>query len=360
MLSSSRRFLLPFLAFSFLLSFSSFAQSNIDEGVQLFDSGKLKEAKSFFSSYLKSNKKDAEANFYLGRIYFDEDEYGKATDWIEKAAKYDSNNSKYHMWLGHSYGRRAQSASKIRQPFLATDSRKNYEKAIEINPSNVEARESAIEFYLQAPGFMGGGRDKAEAQADAIMSLDEEAGYMAWGRVYSYYDEDENTFNNYTEAIEVFPTGMGPYYRLFSYHFGKEQYAEAAEISRKQITYNDTTSTIYYNLGNALQWSDQFDEAFDAYQKSLEVNPEFYNTWYQIGRMAAVSNTHVSEGEEYLIRLISLSDQINSNTLAWAHFRLGTIYENKSSLEAAKEQYQMTLKIDKKHEEAKSALKSLK
>jgi len=353
--SLKKSLLLTFLITLFF-SFSSFAQSNLSQGIQLFNQGELSKAKNFFSNSINSEKQNPVANFYLGRVYFDEGDFEKATDWIEKAAKYDKDNSTYYMWLGHSYGRRAQNAGKLKQAFLARDSRNNYEKAIELDPTNVEARESAMEFYLQAPGFMGGGRDKAEAQAEAINNLDKETGYMAWGRVYSYYNEDEKSFNNYSEAIKEFPSAMEPYYSLFSFYFSNEEYEEAADITRKQLSYNDTTATIYYNLGNALQWSDQFDKAIDAYQKALKINPEFYSTWYQIGRLAAVSNTYVSEGEEYLIKLVSVDEQINSNILAWAHYRLGTIYENKSSLKSAKEQYQMTLQIDNTHEEAKIAL----
>ncbi|MBO6522801.1 MAG: tetratricopeptide repeat protein [Balneolaceae bacterium] len=343
-----------------ILSTAVFAQSSIDEGIALFEDGKVNEAKGFFEDFIKTNKKHPEANFYMGRIYFDEDEFGDAIDWLEKAANYESGNSKYYMWLGHSYGRRAQNAGKLKQAFYARDSRKNYEKSVELDPDNVEARESVMEFYLQAPGFMGGGRDKAENQAQAIMNLDKEAGYMAWGRIYSYYDEDDKVFENYTQAVQEFPSAMGPYYELFSYYFNRQEYEKAAEMARKQLTVNDTTAVVYYNLGNALQWGEVWSESIEAYQKALEIEPEFYNTWYQIGRLAAVSGNYESEGEEYLIKLISLDDPLNDNTLAWSHFRLGTIYESKQNLEAAEEQYKAALKKDKDHEQAKEALDRLK
>lgn len=349
-----------FLLFLSLFTSLSFAQSGIDEGVLLFDEGKLSEAKSFFEKHLKSNKKDAEANFYLGRIYFDENEYGKATDWIGKAAKYDSKNSKYFMWLGHSFGRRTQEASKIRQPFLARNSRKNYEKAIEMDPKNVEARESAMEFYLQAPGFLGGGRDKAEAQAKAISELDEVAGFISWGRVYTYYDETDKALDNYLNANELFPNEMTFHYRLFNFYFAEGAFESAAEIAQKQLSLNDTTAVIYLNLGNAQQRYEQYDAAYSNYLKALDIDPEMNNVLYQIGRLAAVSNMYVTEGEESLIKFISLGDKINKTTLAWAYYRLGTIYENKKEIEAAKDQYQMALKKDKGHKEAKEALARVK
>lgn len=338
----------------------SFAQSGIDQGVSLFEQNKLSEAKTFFSTYLKSNKKDAEANFYLGRIYFDEDDFGKATDWIKKATKYDKTNSKYYMWLGHSYGRRTQQASKIRQPFLAKDSRKNYEKAIELDPNNVEARESAMEFYLQAPGFLGGGRDKAEAQANAISNINEIAGIMAWGRVYTYYDEEDNALNHYTSAMEMYPEEMTPYYRIFNYFFSKQDYTSAIEVANKQLTFNDTTAAIYLNLGNALQRNEQYDEGLEAYYKTLELDSTFYNTWYQIGRLSAVSGMHLETGKKYIENFIARGELVNDGTMAWAYYRLGSIYEHMNDAASAKTQYQSALKKDKKHAESKEALARLR
>lgn len=357
--SLAKKFFLPTFLLTILFSFSTFAQSTINEGVKLFEQGELSQAKSFFTNYLKSDKKNTEANFYLGRIYFDEEDYGEAIDWFKKAAKYDKSNSKYYMWLGHSYGRSAQNAGKIKQAFYAKDSRKNYEKAIELDPNNVEARESAMEFYLQAPGFMGGGRDKAEEQAKLISNIDDVAGFTAWGRVYEYYDKSNSLLENYTTANERYPEEMSFYYGLFSYYFNQENFEAAVDITKKQLVYNDTTAVIYYNLGNAYQWSDRYDEAIAAYQTALETDPEFNTPLYQIGRLAAVSKMYMAEGEESLIKFISKQDEYNSNTLAWAYYRLGTIYENKESIEAAKDQYEQALKANKDHAESKEALERL-
>lgn len=357
----SRKFVFPvFCALLIsLIPLLGFTQSSINEGIQLFEEGNISEAKTFFASYVKSNKKNPQANFYMGRILFAEENFDDATDWFENAAKYDNINSTYYMWLGHTYGRRTQRANRLKQPFLAKDSKSNYEKAIELDPNNIEARESAMEFYLQAPGFLGGGRDKAEAQADAISTLNEVAGFRAWGRIYTYFDELEPSFNNYLTAIELYPEEMEFYFMLFNYHFAAQDFESASEIAKKQLTYNDTTAVIYLNLGNALQRMDEFDEAITAYNTALELDPTLYNVWYQFGRLSAVSGTNTDLGEEYLIKFIGLGDNIDSVTLAWAYFRLGTIYENKNALEAAKDQYELALKKDKNHEEANLALARL-
>lgn len=359
--SSISRFLRKCL---FLSIFSTFVfgvngQSSINNGIGLFEQGKLNEARSFFESYLKSNNKDEEANFYLGRIYFDENDFDKATDWFEKAADYDESNSKYHMWLGHSYGTRAQNAPTIKQPFLARNSRKNYEKAIELSPKNIEARESLIEYYLQAPGFLGGGVDKAELQAFEIETIDPVAGGLAWGRIYTYTDQVKLAFATYSNLIEIHPEAMAPYFQLYTYFFNESDFESAIELTTKQIINNDSTAVSYLDRGNALQRVDRFDEALDDYIKALSLDSTMYAVHYQIGRLAAVSGTRLEIGEESIKKFNSRSDLFNEVTLAWSHFRLGTIYEHKKEVELAKREYEITLKLDKDHNEAKEALNRL-
>lgn len=331
-------------------------QVSIESGIKSFESGKLSEAKFFFKDYLKSNKTDPEANFYMGRIYFDENDYDEATDWFEKASKYEKGNSKYHMWMGHSYGSRAQDAPTIKQPFLARNSRKNYEKAVELSPNNIEVRESLIEYYLQAPGFLGGGVDKAEDQAREIEKLDPVAGGMAWGRIYTYTDQLELAFETYTNLVEDHPEAMAPYYRLYTYFYNESNFDSAVELTTKQVSYNDSTGVIYLNRGNALQRLERFDEALDDYIKALSLDSTMYAVHYQIGRLAAVSGTRLEAGEESIKKFNARTEVFDQATLAWGHFRLGTIYEHKKEIESAKREYAKALSLDKNHDEAKKAL----
>lgn len=348
-----------FLLLLFILIPIVSSSQSLDEGIQMFETGEKEKAQTFFQNHLKSNKKDPEANFYMGRIYFDEDDYGKAIDWFEKAAKYDKNNSRYHMWLGHSFGRRAQNAPKLKQPFLARNSRKNYEKAVELDPDNIEARKSAMEFYLQAPGFMGGGRDNAEREARAIMERDSVAGHTAWGRVYSYFEETEKAKENYKEAIRNHPEDMTAYYRLFALYYNQEHFSDALEIANQQHLQNDTTAAIYINKAHAQLMLDSFDAALNSYLIALEKDSTVYTVWYHIGRLAAVSGSYLEKGSFYIQEFLKKQDTYSDNTLAWAHFRYGKILEHQGNKDEAVENYRIALKKNKDLEEVKKALAEL-
>ena len=67
----------------------------------------------------------------------------------------------------------ASLAGKVREEF----------DAVRLDPNNVDARSDLGEFYLEAPGIVGGGRDKAEAQAKALAPLDAAKAHYLNGRL---------------------------------------------------------------------------------------------------------------------------------------------------------------------------------
>jgi tetratricopeptide (TPR) repeat protein len=99
-------------------------------------------------------------------------DYKKATEYLEKAVAAKPDDSAYHAWLGRVYGRRAETSFALNAMGWASKSRASLEKAVQIDPSNYEAVGDLFEFYLQAPGFMGGGLDRAERLVDLVSRRD--------------------------------------------------------------------------------------------------------------------------------------------------------------------------------------------
>jgi len=65
-------------------------------------------------------------------------------------------------------GRRAESSNWLTAGVHASKARQCFERAVALDPQNREARNDLFDFYLNAPGFLGGGLDKAAALAKTI------------------------------------------------------------------------------------------------------------------------------------------------------------------------------------------------
>jgi tetratricopeptide (TPR) repeat protein len=113
----------------------------------------------------------AEAYNLLCRTYFVLDNWDAGIPACEKAIKLAPNNGLYHLWMGRIYGEKADHTGFLKAAGLAKKVRTQFESAVEFDPSNWQAHTDLAEFYLEAPGVVGGGEDKALAQADILQTL---------------------------------------------------------------------------------------------------------------------------------------------------------------------------------------------
>src|SRR3954447_17779725 len=108
-------------------------------------------------SVVKQAPQDVRSLELMGRAYFMDADFKRATETLEKAASLDPNSSAVQLWLGRAYGRRAETSFALAALGDATKARKAFERAVELDPSNLDAVNDLFEFYLQAPGIVGGG-----------------------------------------------------------------------------------------------------------------------------------------------------------------------------------------------------------
>ncbi len=111
---------------------------------------------------------DAATYLLSGKNYFMLGEYNKATEFFEKALAISPMSSENELWLGRAWGRRAESGNWLTAGSHASKARQCFERAVALDPRNHEAKNDLFDFYLNAPGFLGGGLDKAEAIAKSI------------------------------------------------------------------------------------------------------------------------------------------------------------------------------------------------
>ncbi len=159
--------------------------------------------------YEKTAPAAARDHALVGRAWFLKAEYKKATEALEKAAQLEPENSQWHLWLGRAYGRRAESSSVFLAPRYATKSREHFERAIQLAPANKEALNDLFEYYLQAPGFLGGGEQKARALLDQIGAADPAERYFAEARLAETRKELSTAEAKLRRAAEAAPRQVG-------------------------------------------------------------------------------------------------------------------------------------------------------
>jgi Flp pilus assembly protein TadD len=184
--------------------------------------------------------KDAAVYELMGRNYYGEGDFKKATDALEKAVALEPDNSGFHLWLGRAYGRRAETSSIITAPGLANKARQFFEKAVQLNPDNLEAQSDLLEYYLEAPGFLGGGFDKASATAAQIARINPAEGHWAQAKLAEKHKEFSSAEAQLQRALEIAPHQVGRLIdlaRLFTKQ-GRYQEADLSLAKAEQIAPN--------------------------------------------------------------------------------------------------------------------------
>lgn len=165
--------------------------------------GRVDEAITALTGRLTSAPSDAGSLNLLCRAYFAVEDWDNAESSCQKAVALDPNNARYHLWLGRVYGEKASRASYFSAVPLARKVRNEFQRAVALNPNDVDARLDLSEFYVEAPGFVGGGVDKAREQAKAIGVLSPAREHWVNARIAEKNKDFQNAENEYRNVIEL-------------------------------------------------------------------------------------------------------------------------------------------------------------
>lgn len=299
--------------------FLAYGQSTIEKAKKLYEERKFAEATKLLSPVKDDHQDYATAQYYLGRIAFDENKVDDAADYFEEAIDKNEAVAEYHNWYGNALGRIAQNANVVRQGMLAPKMKSAWEKAVKLNPRYIDPRQSLIQFYLQAPGFMGGSVDKAKEMAKEIIKVKPGEGHRQMGNIYLHEKNNVEAEKEFIAMAKVDPA-MAP--GLANFYISQKQY----------------------------------QKAFDLFEEDLKKNPENMLTVYQIGRASAISGQQLDRGEACLKKYLTYTPKPEEPSHGGANMRLAQIQEKRGNKAEAKKLYEAALKMDGSLKEAKEGL----
>ena len=83
------------------------------------------------------------------------EQFAAAIPLLEKCVAAEPRNSKFHQWLGRALGLQAAQNGIMSGAMSVRKVRFELEKAIELDPLNLEARQDLAIMYKAVPGFLG-------------------------------------------------------------------------------------------------------------------------------------------------------------------------------------------------------------
>lgn len=310
---------LPLLLACLLVSGSAAAEMAAQ---LLLSEGRVDVAIADLRDHLRAQPSDAEAYHLLCRAYYSLEKWDNAISAAQKAVALEPDNSDYHLWLGRSYGEKAEHSSWFTAIALARKVRSEFETAVRLNSRNVAAQSDLAEFYMEAPAFLGGGKDKANAQAQRLATMDPGASHWIKASLAE---------------------------RAHDWTVSEGEYRAAIQSSGNQAQY-------WLSLASFYRRRNRLDDMEDAINRASTAEISKNDVWVDAAEILYRAGRNFPAAIQFLRRYLDSNNTVADAPPFQAHYLLGSILEKQGNKQAAAEEYRAALALAREFSLAQQAL----
>jgi tetratricopeptide (TPR) repeat protein len=288
--------------------------------VQLLSRGRMNDAIKALS-----NRGDAESFNLLSRAYYAMECWDDAVRWGERSVAERPQDATYHLWLARAYGRKAGDSSAFVAAGLARKAKNEFERAVQLDPTNIEARSDLSQYYVQAPAVMGGGLDKAREQAAQVNKYDAAEAHSILAQVAAKakrYDEAES------------------------------QFRDAIKEARNPASY-------WLQLADFYRLRGRSDDAQKMVQMAMAQPSRVAENYFDAANELYLSGRDFPQAAQYLQTYLDSGGLVEDAPAFRAHYLLGQIYEKIGRGSDATSQYEASLALASGFDRARKALDRL-
>jgi tetratricopeptide (TPR) repeat protein len=287
------------------------------EASQLLSTGHVSEAVTALTSH-----DDAQSLNLLSRAYFSMERWDEAVKYGERAVNLEPQNASYHLWLGREYGRKAGDSNPLSAAGLAKKAKNEFERAVQLDPRNVPAHVDLAEYYTEAPSFMGGGLEKASAQAAAVQALNPAMAHLILARV----------------AIK------------------DKRYSNAESHYKAAIQQSSNPADMWLQLAAFYRMRGQLDDMQSAVASAMAQPHKLAESYFDAGNELFLGSRDFVTAVSYLQKYLSSGELVESAPAFRAHYLMGQLHEKMGHNGAAATEYQASLALASGFGPAKKAL----
>ncbi len=309
------------LSLLLLASFAAASQSPED----LLRAGRADQALKELKQQIVAAPQDAGAYHLLSRTYFALERWDDAVTAGEKAVALDHGASRYHLWLGRAYGEKAEHSIFFKAIPLAHKTRNEFQKAVELQSNDLDAQSDLAEFFIEAPAFLGGGKDKAAAQAERLEPVDKATAHWIKARIA------EKDGNNAEAELE---------------------YKAALSTASKKAPY-------WLNLATFYRRVKRYDDMEQAINRAVAAERSHDDIFYEAATVLFRAGRNFPAAANMVRKYLTSPDPVETAPTFQAHYLLGSILEKMGDSQAAAVEYRAALSLAKDFSPAQDALKRI-
>lgn len=296
--------------------------SAADPGVsELLSRGQMNDA-----IHVLISRDDPESLHLLSRAYYAIEDWDNAVRMGERAVSLRPDEANYHLWLAREYGEKAADSNPLKAAGIARKAKNEFERAVRLDPTNVQGRADLSEYYVEAPAIMGGGLGKAREQASIMEKYDPAMTHWILGKVAEKEKRWDEAEREYRAGIAVAKNPADYWLHVASLDRKLGRLDEMQRNVRTAVAQPGKPADTYYNAASVL---------------------------YEGGR-------DFPTAIQYLRQYLASGQLVEDSPAFRAHYLLGRIYQGMENRSAAAAEYQAALDLASGFEPARLALQQLR
>jgi tetratricopeptide (TPR) repeat protein len=276
----------------------------------LLKQGRVDEAAAMLQQILDAQPHDARAHLLLCRVYYAQDMAESAVHECEQAVSDNPSDSDSEMWLGRAYGLKASQINMLSAFGVARKVHTAFERAVTLNPANVQAMSDLGQFYVAAPGVVGGGVDKAEDLVPQMM-----------------------------------PRSSQKAHRILALIAKKKNDSATAEAEFKNAIAAGKNAEAWVDLGLFYQQESQPDKAAAAIETSVQLNRTRNSALVDAASILTDIHRRPDLAEKVLRDYLASPAKTDDAPAFKVHLQLGDLLKKRGDTEGARREYAAALAL---------------
>jgi len=300
---------------------------SVDNALSFLKKGDHQKARKLLLELLESDAQVPAVFYYLAVISYQEKDFEKAIEWLEKAIAIAPGNTAYHRLKGLCHAGLGSHQKAI----------DCFERVLEYQPDDIDAHYQVGQAYKALHDFQHA--LNAFKKAVLIDSGFAEAYFNMAGLLHRM-DRLGEAIACYQKAIAAKSDYTRAYNNLGVVLKQTGKYEAAMQAFEKALIQNPGFADAHNNLGNLLQVQNRLEQAVSHFKKAVQVDPDFHEAYYNLGiALNALNQPHQAiEQFQQAILLCPTFDKAYNN--------LGVALQAVLRIEAALDAYDKAIELN--------------
>jgi tetratricopeptide (TPR) repeat protein len=290
--------------------------------LQTIANGSVDQAIEQYSRAVQASPNSVEANLSLARAYYAVGRWDDAIKAGEKAASLNPNCAECQSWLARIYGEKAEDSGAFGGLKYGRKAGEALDRAAKLAPKDAQALAALAEFNIEAPGMIGGSKDRARSLADELAKIDVAQSHWVRARL-----AQKN--KNWEEA--------------------EREFKAAVDTSNGAAQY-------WLEYGKFLWRRGRNDEMQQAVGKAAASPKKKLDSMYEAANLLQRAGRNFPAAVKYLRAYLEQSTKSEDAPAFRAHYLLGSVLERQGDAAGARAEYEKSVAMAHGFKPARDAL----